>query len=170
MKVQVSEIPDEGLDIAFEESLEAESLELQSPVKVQLRVQKVGAEVITQGMIETRAALQCSRCLSGFSRDLAVPVDLVYHPFDELKGEEKHEVKNDELDTGFYQNDELDIQDLVMEQILLSVPMKPLCSETCKGICPKCGADLNLKACGCEQKEPDHRLAILKDLLKEGKE
>jgi uncharacterized protein len=97
-------------------------------------------------------------------------INVVYHPVEELRGEEKHEVREDELDMGFYRDDELDIQDLVAEQILLNVPMKPLCSESCRGICPKCGTDMNVNPCRCEQKKTDPRLAVLKKLLEEGKE
>jgi uncharacterized protein len=114
--------------------------------------------------------LQCSRCLRNFPRDIDMNIHVVYHPVEELRGEEKHEVREDELDMGFYSDDELNIQDLVVEQILLNVPMKPLCSESCRGICPKCGTDMNVNPCRCEQKEADPRLAVLKKLLEEGKE
>jgi len=169
MKVQVSDITDEGLDLEFQESVKV-SVPLLSPVKARLRLEKVGAEVLAQGEVTTRMELQCSRCLRNFPRDMDMSINVVYHPVEELRGEERHEVREDELDMGFYEDDELDIQDLVVEQILLNVPMKPLCSESCRGICPKCGADKNVNPCTCEQKETDPRLAVLKKLLEEGKE
>ena len=169
MKVQVSDITDEGLDLEFQETVKV-SIPLLSPVKALLRLEKVGSEVLAQGQATTRMELQCSRCLRNFPKDMDMKIDVVYHPVEELRGEEKHEVREDELDMGFYRDDELDIQDLVMEQILLNVPMKPLCSESCRGICPKCGADMNVNPCRCEQKETDPRLAVLKKLLEEGKE
>jgi uncharacterized protein len=169
MKVQVSDITDEGLDLEFQETVKV-SLPLLSPVKARLRFEKVGSEVLAQGEVTTRMELQCSRCLRNFPRDMDMNINVVYHPVEELRGEEKHEVREDELDMGFYKDDELDIQDLVMEQILLNIPMKPLCSESCRGICPKCGADMNVNPCRCEQKETDPRLAVLKKLLEEGKE
>jgi len=169
MKVQVSEITDEGLDLEFQETVKV-SIPLLSPVKALLRIEKVGSEVLAQGQATTRMELQCSRCLRNFPKDMDMKIDVVYHPVEELRGEERHEVREDELDMGFYRDDELDIRDLVVEQILLNVPMKPLCSETCRGICPKCGADMNVNPCTCEQKETDPRLAVLKKLLEEGKE
>lgn len=169
MKVQVSDITDEGLALEFQESVKV-SVPLLSPVKARLRLGKVGSEVLAQGEVTTRMELQCSRCLRNFPKDMDMNINVVYHPVEELSGEEKHEVREDELDTGFYKDDELDIQDLVMEQILLNIPMKPLCSESCRGICPKCGADMNVNPCRCEQKETDPRLAVLKKLLEEGKE
>lgn len=166
MKILLSDITDEGLDLEFEETLKG----LPSPLRAHLRIDKIGSEVFVKGEVMTTVEFQCSRCLKTFSRDMDVNVNVVYHPVEELKGEEKYEIKGDELDTGFYRGDELDIQDLVTEQILLNVPMKPLCSESCRGICPKCGADLNLNTCTCEMKEIDPRLAVLKKLFDEGKE
>jgi uncharacterized protein len=169
MKVQVSDITDEGLDLEFQETVKV-SVPLLSPVKARLRIEKVGPEVLAQGEVTTSMELQCSRCLRNFAKDMDMNINVVYHPVEELRGEEKHEVREDELDMGFYRDDELDIQDLVAEQILLNVPMKPLCSESCRGICPKCGTDMNVNPCRCEQKKTDPRLAVLKKLLEEGKE
>jgi uncharacterized protein len=170
MKILLSDITHEGLDLAFEETLSSEALKLKSPARANLRVDKAGPEVFARGSVGTSIELQCSRCLRSFVKELDVNINVVYLPVEELKGEEKHEIKDDELDIGFYQGDELDVQDLVREQILLNVPMKPLCSEACKGICPDCGADLNVSTCACERKETDPRLEVLKKLLDNGKE
>jgi uncharacterized protein len=170
MKILVSEIAVEGLDLEFEEPLKAESLSFLSPARAALHIEKAGPEVFVEGEVTTCIELQCSRCLKNFSRDMALDVHVVYHPAEELQEYERHEIKEDELDTGFYRGDELDVQELVMEQVLLNVPMKPLCSESCRGICPICGTDLNFSTCGCEKKEPDPRLAVLKKLFDKGKE
>ncbi len=170
MKIVLSEITEEGLDIDFEETFTAGPLRLLSPVRAKLRIDKVGSEVLARGELVSDIELQCSRCLASFSKDVSINVNVVYHPLEELTGEEKHEIKEDELDMGFYKGDELDIHDLVQEQIMLSVPMKPLCKENCRGLCPRCGADLNVTGCTCEQREPDPRLAVLKKLLDDGKE
>ncbi|HAM49975.1 MAG TPA: hypothetical protein DCP92_04510 [Nitrospiraceae bacterium] len=170
MKVLLSEIADEGLEIEVEETFEAGPFKLLCPVKASLHIDKVSSEVLVQGTMQTLLELQCSRCLKAFSQEADLYVNLVYRPIEELKGEERHEIKDDELDTGFYQGDELDIQDLIREQILLNIPIKPLCSESCMGICPKCGTDLIVDSCTCGQRDVDPRLAVLKKLLDEGKE
>lgn len=170
MKIVLSEITEEGLEIDFEEAFPAGPLRWLSPVKAKLRIDKVGSEVFAKGEVGAEIELQCSRCLRKFPKDIAVSISVVYHPLEELAGEEKHEIKEDELDMGFYKGDELDIYDLVQEQIMLSVPMKPLCSEACKGLCPKCGADLNATTCSCEKREEDPRLAVLKKFFEERKE
>ncbi|MBM4129290.1 MAG: DUF177 domain-containing protein, partial [Nitrospira sp.] len=92
--------------------------------------------------------------------------DVVYHPVEELKAEEEHELRSEELDMGFYSGGGLDLLDLIKEQVMLNLPMKTLCAELCKGICPQCGADLNTGTCECEAKTIDPRLAVLKNLIK----
>lgn len=170
MKILLSDITEDGLDLEFEETLVLETLRLLSPAKAKLRIEKVSSEVLAKGRVSTSIELQCSRCLKKFSKAVEANVNVVYHPLEELKGEEKHEIKEDELDMGFYKGEELDVQEIVTEQIILSVPMKPLCSESCKGICPKCGTDLNVGTCACVTKEPDPRLAVLKKLINDRKE
>lgn len=166
MKILISEMPDEGLDLEIDEKLDADVVRLISPVKGTLSLKKVGHELIIQGEISSKAELECSRCLRKYTDELHAQVDVTYHPLEELKAEGKYEVRENELDTGFYAGDEFNLLELVKEQIILSVPMKLLCSETCKGICPKCGADLNITRCNCSLTEVDSRLEILKDLLR----
>lgn len=165
MKMLLSDITGEGLDLELEETLEPDNYKLNSPVRASLRIDKVASEVIVNGRVRCNIELQCSRCLKNFIKDADVSVNVVYHPLEELKGVDKHEVKDDELDMGFYEGNELDIRELLKEQIILSVPMKPLCSEFCKGICPECGTDLNIDTCGCGQKKMDPRFEVLKNYL-----
>jgi len=163
MKIIISEIPDEGLDVELRETvmLDAEP----SPVQAQLNIKKVGTEVVVSGKILADVQLECSRCLKDFRSMLTLPFEAVFHPVEQLKVEDKHELKGEELDMGFYSKDELDLLDLIKEQIMLNLPMKPLCNDSCKGICLQCGADLNAGDCGCIDKITDSRLVGLKNLL-----
>ena len=164
MKIGIADIPDEGLIIDIEETLAADDVKLSSPVVSQLSVNKVGKEIIVGGRLKAGMALECSRCLKDFRRDLDIPVNVVYHPIEEVDGE-RHALKDDEMDMGFYQGEELDLQELLKEQILLNREMKPLCNEQCRGICPKCGTDLNTEQCNCIGKEIDPRLEVLKNFF-----
>ncbi len=165
MKVLIPDIPKEGLDIEVEETMESDIIS--SPVKCRLKIEKVDAEVMVKGDLTAEVKLQCSRCLKEFHRTLSVPIDVVYHPVEELKGEERHEVTAGELDMDFYSGEELDLLDLLKEQIMLNVAMKPLCDGSCKGICSGCGADLNTETCKCSERGVDPRLAELKKLLQQ---
>jgi uncharacterized protein len=169
MKIAITDIPDEGLTVDVEEKLALEEVSAGSPVKGTLQVNKSDREVIVIGKVTSVLDLQCSRCLKGFKRPLDIPVNVVYHPVEEI-AEERHGLKDDEMDMGFYRGEEIDLQELVREQVLLNMQMKPLCDENCKGICPNCGADLNAGACGCETQKIDPRLEVLKKLLDRGKE
>jgi uncharacterized protein len=164
MKVLISEIPEKGLDLELRETIENDII--LSPVVARLRIEKVGNEVVVKGNLRADIKLQCSRCLKEFCSELSVPFDVVYHSVEELKGEDKHEVRVEELNTDFYSGEEMDLFALMEEQIVLNLPMKPLCAELCKGICPKCGTDLNVNECSCNIKEIDSRFDVLKKLLK----
>ena len=163
MKIIISEIPDNGLDIEVNETLAFDV----GPffVQAQLKIKKVGIEIVVNGNILTTAELQCSRCLKDFKRKLSFPFEAIFHPIAQLKEEEKHELDVEELDMGFYAKDELDLFDIIKEQVMLNLPMKALCNDFCKGICLRCGADLNAGDCSCSKKDIDPRLVSLKKFL-----
>jgi len=169
MKIVIPDIPEEGLVVELEEKIGIEGFSVSSPVKAQLAVSKTAHEVMITGNLSVELEMECSRCLKGVRQAQDLPVSVVYHPAEEI-GSEKHGLHDAEMDLGFYTGEDLDLQELIREQILLSVQMKPLCSEDCKGICPKCGIDLNSGTCNCVQKEMDPRLEVLKKLLDKEKE
>jgi uncharacterized protein len=90
--------------------------------------------------------------------------DLRYQPHSENTGEGEREIEEDDLTTAFYELDEIDLGQLMREQFYLSLPMKPLCGEACRGLCPSCGTNLNRGVCGCTNEWADPRLAALREL------
>lgn len=152
MKIKVSEIPDEGLEIDTRAGLLLDGSE--TPAELKFRIYRKGPEVFVSGEVRAKVELACGRCLNRFDRELSVPVDITYRPVEELK-EESRELETGELETGFYRDDELDLETVASEQVLLNIPMKPLCDDACRGICPKCGANLNEGACACGTGQPD---------------
>jgi uncharacterized protein len=76
---------------------------------------------------------------------------------------EEGELTEDDLDVYPYEGQNVDLEPLLREQLILSVPFAPVCSEECRGLCPSCGADRNLETCGCRVEREDGRLHILKD-------
>lgn len=170
MKILLSDITEDGLDTEFNEAIETDVIRMLSPLKAKLRIGKVSSEILVNGSLSALVEMQCSRCLNNFTNKTDININVVYHPVEELKGVDRHEIKDDELDTGFYRDEQLDISELLKEQLILSLPMKPLCSESCRGICFRCGKNLNIDSCECRQEEPDPRLAKLKKLLDDRKE
>ncbi len=105
---------------------------------------------------------ECARCLEPVREDFSVTLERTVAAADSLS-EKQLEENVDEY--AVIEDDRLDLDELIREEILLSFPMRILCSPDCPGLCPKCGKPLRLGDCGCPKKEPDPRLAILKTLL-----
>ena len=103
-----------------------------------------------------------------------MPVDarweLRYVPATEAAAEPDREITDDDLTTAFYRDESLDLIEMLREQFQLVLPMKPLCAESCRGLCPECGANLNRTECACQPRWEDPRLAPLKGLLNRNKE
>ena len=142
-----------------------------APVELSMNVQKLGegAYAVT-GRVRARLEVQCSRCLEPFEVPVDAGFDLRYMPQSENKGEGEREVGEDDLTTAYHREGMLDVVDLLREQFVLALPMKPLCRETCRGLCPHCGTNLNKLQCDCAPKWEDPRLAPLKSLLTRDKE
>jgi len=76
----------------------------------------------------------------------------------------EREIQEDDLTTAFYENAEIDLGQLMREQFYLSLPMKPLCRDDCKGLCATCGTNWNTDACDCKHEWDDPRLDALREL------
>jgi uncharacterized protein len=137
-----------------------------SPVELRLNVHKRKAKIRLTGTVKTTVEVDCSRCLDGFIVPIDSTFDVQYLPATAAPAESEREVGEDELDTAFYQDGVIDLGQLVREQILLLLPMKPLCKESCAGLCPVCGTNLNTGSCACSPEWEDPRLAPLKALAR----
>jgi uncharacterized protein len=164
MKITISEIPDEGIELDLTGNIQSDAVRVLTPVKASLRFDRVEPQLIARGVLSGTVELQCARCLRNFESKIVSQLNVVYHPADELSRHEQHELKSDELDTVFYTGDILETDDLLKDQLILNLPMKPLCSSDCKGFCPVCGTDLNISDCTCRSGETDSRFEILKKL------
>jgi uncharacterized protein len=119
------------------------------------------------GRVQTTLELRCSRCLEPFAWPVDAAFDLRFQPKEQNVGEGEHEIEEDDLSTSFYENQTIDLGQLMREQFYLSLPMKPLCRADCRGLCPSCGTNLNRGACDCRAGWEDTRFAALKALTKE---
>jgi uncharacterized protein len=116
------------------------------------------------GRVKTTLELKCGRCLEPFIVPVDQEFDLRYQPHTVSTGEGEREIEEDDLTTAFYEHDEIDLGHLMHEQFVLALPMKPLCSDACKGICPVCGANRNTSTCDCKPEWEDPRFAALREL------
>ena len=108
--------------------------------------------------------LQCARCLTGVPSEVDTRFDLIFRPggIDAEAGE--HAITEDETEIGYYEKSGLPLDDVVREQVLLTLPGRALCRKDCKGLCPKCGTDRNIAACGCDETTGDARWGALAGL------
>lgn len=142
-----------------------------APVDLSMDVEKAGKDAFrVTGRATTRLELVCSRCVEPFEMPVEAQFELHYVPQPEPSAEEEKEIAEDDLTTSFYSEGSLDVIDLLREQFQLALPMKPLCTEACRGLCPECGANLNRTTCACKPVWDDPRLAPLKGLLNREKE
>lgn len=166
MKIKVSEIDEEGLSLDLSEKIPSDALfKTEDPVSAHLEFFRQDGEVRIEGDINGTVMLQCSRCLEGINRDLRLKLNLVFLPSSETVREETHELERGETNTGFYSDDLIDLSDVVKEQLLLSLPMKPLCSHSCRGLCSVCGLNLNYESCDCDGEAVDPRFEKLGKLF-----
>jgi DUF177 domain-containing protein len=134
-----------------------------SPVKLAFEIYKDKSTFRLVGRTETTLEVPCSRCLEPMALPVDAAFDLRYQPHTVNTGEGEREIEEDDLTTAFYQNDEIDLEQLMREQFYLALPMKPLCSEDCKGLCSMCGTNLNKGTCDCKREFEDPRFAALKE-------
>ena len=121
------------------------------------------------GDFSTQVELKCARCLEPVLRDLGEQYDLLYRPLGSIKSAGEIEISAADGEIGFYSGDGLLLEDALKEQALLAIPLKALCREDCRGLCPHCGANLNSGTCDCMNKVVDPRwnaLADIKEKLK----
>jgi uncharacterized protein len=141
-----------------------DSFRVVGPVSLAFDIFKDKAQFRLAGAVQTMLELPCSRCLEPFTLPVDAAFDLRYQPHAMNTGEGDLEIEEDDLTTAFYENETIDLGQLMREQFYLALPMKPLCAGDCSGLCVVCGANLNRDICGCKREWEDPRLAVLKRL------
>jgi uncharacterized protein len=124
-------------------------------------------EIRLQGNLQVKVDSPCDRCLEPVSLPIQSPFDLVYMPTSEVTEGGEDEIDEAGVEVGFYEGNGLQLNDVLREVVLLSLPMQLVCSESCKGICPVCGQNRNQRQCGCQTAAADDRWSKLKDLRAE---
>jgi uncharacterized protein len=171
LKINVVTIPEEGLNFDLSEDGkwfkgcfpegDHPDFDLRK-VDVRCQIIKTSGTIFIKGTISVSLVIDCSRCLEDVN--LSVGSDFTYTLVPakpEIK--EDLELTAEELEISYYEGDFIDLQPIICEQIILQIPIKPLCSQDCKGLCPHCGNNLNITACNCHLEFIDERLAALKN-------
>ena len=175
LQVSISKIPNEGLEIDEVVSgdalaIDPEELSTEKEGRFKAHVEKAdGGSLHVRGHLRLKTSGPCARCLADTPLVMDQELDLFFLPesgaVSEPDDEEGAELQDRDLVVTFYRGDTLDLGAVVREHVLLAQPMKRLCRQDCKGVCPTCGADRNLTQCGCPEevasKTPFSSLALL---------
>ena len=133
------------------------------PVSFDVRMERVGSEVRVSGSLSAEIEVACVRCLNACPQLVELDFDVSYRRAEAGAAADEAELDETDLDLDYYGDEGIDLQQLLGEQILLSLPMKPLCQTECKGLCSQCGINLNTETCDCEP-VVDPRLASLRTI------
>lgn len=165
MLIDIDRLPKEGLRLSrdFEFlslDLVEENAVFLEPAHAEVTVRLVADEILVQGEVTARLSFVCSRCLTPFEFPVASKFDLVYLP-EEIDGLSE-ELTDEKIDQMYYSGRQLDLRAVVLEQLNLTFPAKPLCAPACEGICAVCGEIIRDAKCSCLVKESDARWNKLK--------
>lgn len=145
-------------------ALDSEILRLNGPVSASTEIRVTGERVRALGQLEAEVELTCCRCLKTMIRHISKSYRLEYRPDPESSQHHEESLKYGDLGIGFYHQDKLDLNEVIGEQVLLEIPMNPICRDDCKGLCDQCGQDLNQAECRCTRERVDPRWAVLEGL------
>ena len=176
MAIKINDIPPEGLTVHVENEIDLLNQgDTPAPFSATITIKPEENGIFhVSGKASATPVLECSRCLKRFSfpiRDAVMDFALAPERLVESPGE--HELGPAELDMEFYRGEELEPEEFIREQLLLAVPMVPLHSPGCKGLCPTCGTDRNEATCNCREEgleREESPFAVLKKIIKPEKE
>ena len=170
LKINQTILPEEGLRLTFSEGaawfkecFSEDELPGFSLVKADVNclISKSGDTIYIRGELTAQISQECDRCLE--TATVPVSGDFAYTLVPEkAETSEELELSAEDLEKGYYKGDFIDLAPIICEQIVLQAPMKMLCADDCKGLCPHCGINLNTGSCNCRLDVVDDRLAVLK--------
>jgi uncharacterized protein len=144
-----------------------EDFRITAPVVFSAEVRKDAQKARLVGTVRTSLELPCSRCLEPFTIPVDAAFDLLFLPASEDVSRGEHEIHADDAAVSFYEDDVIDLAEVMREQLYLALPMKPLCRENCLGLCPVCGVNRNTETCSCQPAWVDPRMEALRSLKKD---
>lgn len=175
--LHLHEIPNEGLSLSCDVQVDdlalgLEDVRIPGGLAMSVNAVKAGTTIHVTGTLSGTARRQCVRCLKEYDEALRIPVVGEYLSDADLKakpaGRESPERSGEDEDTddeGYvYTGEEIELADMLREHVILAEPMQPLCHEECRGLCPVCGQDLNVRRCECREEQIQSPFAVLKQL------
>ncbi len=166
--ILLEDIPDDGLHKTYEDMPglldDQDDCKAVAPITGRADLHKIQKGVYLTGMVATTLELKCHRCLAAYETAVSSEFSYMLLTGSTHGLKEQVELKTEDMETSHLDGAEVPLSEYFREQILLQLPMKQLCKEDCKGICPLCGADLNAEKCRCLPREVESPFAVLKRL------
>ena len=125
------------------------------------------ADIRLRGQFDGKFQVPCARCVEPVEIPLAAEFDLIFRPAAADAEPTERSITAPETEIGYYLKDSLLLEDVLREQVLLSLPVRTLCKPDCKGLCPRCGENRNNQVCSCEEGPSDPRWEALAGLRKQ---
>jgi len=169
MKIALDDIKAAPKELAYTEEVDelnarldrgAHDYRVPRGLEVRVEFYRSGLDVFFNGALHGQVIGTCARCLEEYAFGLDHPFVFVLEPR-AVAPSESARLSAEDLALSYYEGDQIDLTPLVHEQMILALPTRPLCAEGCRGLCARCGANLNAGACGCPAAPPDPRLAVL---------
>ena len=157
--------PVEGLDVEIKRPfadffVPSDGIAAVGDMEADMHVSQAGDVLYLSGSSSGTVKLECGRCLKEFEFPLKTELNVTFMPVtDENMDEELIDV-----DSYLYEDDKLEVATMIRDNMVFAIPLKQLCKEDCKGLCPKCGIDRNESKCSCPEKDIDARLSVLQKL------
>ena len=162
----------EGTSGSFARVYESGELELNDdrvrllgPPEITGQVVRKGNQLLLHGLLKVQTEVDCDRCLQPVGVPVRAEFNLQYVTPTEYEAVHAAELDEADLALSVFDGEAIDVDEIVREQLLLAVPTRSLCRDDCKGFCPACGADRNLKECDCQTEDSDPRWAGLNELV-----
>ncbi|MFN7950817.1 MAG: DUF177 domain-containing protein [bacterium] len=175
MRVRIDDLPPEGRSFSIEVPIAELDRAVQpdrdpglawnAPAQAEIALHKAGRSLRIHGDARFSFTEPCARCLVEVERSTRSTIDLTKLLGAAPDQPRTHELREDEIDEDYLDAPEIDLDEVVLEQIVLDLPQRVLCSDSCRGLCPSCGVNLNLAACSCQPSHGDPRFAVLAKLF-----
>ena len=171
MKIKIEDLGEGVHHLQLDETPESLTLPTDEgtfakPFHVDVTITKTDNSLVLQAEVSTKAIFPCSRCLMEYDQHLTAQVDVLYENSGHTLSDTDDNEEDEDIEILDYDAKEIDIGRRVEEALCLAMPLKPLCHEACKGLCPVCGIDLNHTTCNCRTEFDDPRWQGLKEMFK----
>lgn len=176
--LHIEQIKDRDIYLDFEEEpetfpvlaemIQSRECKFLDSLKIRIRAFRIRQLFEVEGHFQTRIRMTCSRCLKNFESVFASDFALTYTreapDLTKEPTEQEVELRVEEIGLLYFKGEEIDLRHGIQEQLVMGFPVKPLCNEKCKGLCPMCGADRNREECDCRREPIGSQFALLKNL------